>query len=404
MYDTAIIGAGLAGLTTAALLARGGERVLVLDKSRHLGGRARTSADAGYRLNFGAHALYCRGHARRILDDLGVPYTGRKPPLSGLALTGDGEASLPLTPWSWLTTPLLSATQRSELARQFVRLATANPETWRGRSQRDYLAPIADERVRQVLLALFRVATYGNAPTRFDAGATLEQVQLALWGVLYLDDGWQTLVDGTAAVARACGAEIRTGVRAQDLDAIPARSLVIAASPKVAAALTGSDALARFAASAIPVHAACLDLALSMPAGPDSLAMGLDHATYLSVHSVTAALAPAGGSVVHALAYLGQGEAREPRAELEALLDRTMPTWRQHLVHQRYLPHMTVTHAMPAAATGGLGGRFAHQVPDRPDTYVVGDWVGSRGMLADAALASAEIVAEHLLRAAREAA
>ena len=89
---------------------------------------------------------------------------------------------------------------------------------------------------------------------------------------------------------------------------------------------------------------------------------------------------------------------------LEALLDRTMPTWRQHLVHQRYLPHMTVTHAMPAAATGGLGGRFAHQVPDRPDTYVVGDWVGSRGMLADAALASAEIVAEHLLRAAREAA
>ena len=404
MYDTAVIGAGLAGLTTAALLARRGQRVLVLEKSEQLGGRGRTSARDGFHFNLGPRALYCRGEARRILDDLGVKYTGSKPPLGGTATTAVGDHPFPVSPLSWLTTDLFSASERASLARQLIRVGTASPRDWSGKSVTEYLDPIHSARVRQTLQSLFRLTSYANDPDRFDAGAALHQLKLAAHNVLYIDGGWQVLVDGLAEVARSHGAEIRTGERVCSLENIDARDVVIAGSPAVAASLSNSAELERFAASAVPAHAACLDIALSELPNPRTFALGLDCATYVSAHSATARLAPQGGAVIHALAYLREGQSRDPRAELEDQLDRIQPGWRSVTLHQRYLPKMVVTHALPTARDGGLRGRFGPAVPDVPGVFVAGDWVGPRGLLADAALASAEQVAEHLLVRAQEAA
>jgi len=51
---------------------------------------------------------------------------------------------------------------------------------------------------------------------------------------------------------------------------------------------------------------------------------------------------------------------------------------------------MTVAHAMPRAEEGGLAGRPGVKLDGRPGVFLAGDWVGARGMLADAAAASAE--------------
>jgi hypothetical protein len=65
---------------------------------------------------------------------------------------------------------------------------------------------------------------------------------------------------------------------------------------------------------------------------------------------------------------------------------------------------MLVTPALPAAANGGTAGRPGPAVPGTDDLYVVGDWVGPHGMLADASLASARQAASSILqRAARPA-
>ena len=55
--DVAVIGAGLSGLAVATYLARAGRRVLVLEKSKEPGGRARTLVKHGFHFNLGPHAL-----------------------------------------------------------------------------------------------------------------------------------------------------------------------------------------------------------------------------------------------------------------------------------------------------------------------------------------------------------
>src|SRR5215212_3596905 len=70
--DVAIIGAGAAGLTAAALLAKEGKRVAVLEASRWLGGRGMAVPDEGFKLNLGGHLLEDSGSGiTKILEYVG---------------------------------------------------------------------------------------------------------------------------------------------------------------------------------------------------------------------------------------------------------------------------------------------------------------------------------------------
>ncbi|HEY7801792.1 MAG TPA: FAD-dependent oxidoreductase, partial [Dehalococcoidia bacterium] len=76
--DVVIIGAGVSGLATGALLAKAGHRVTVLEKGNQPGGRAYTYEDKGFTLNYGPHAIYRpqTGVLAEILRRLDVPAFG----------------------------------------------------------------------------------------------------------------------------------------------------------------------------------------------------------------------------------------------------------------------------------------------------------------------------------------
>ena len=128
----AIAGGGLAGLATAALLARSGNRVTLFERSHELGGRAATSEHHGYFHNRGPHALYLGGAAAQVLAELDVSYTGRSPDLSGVAVRNGRAYTLPTSAKSMLTTRLFGVRARLEAGRQLLALRRVDPSDHRG--------------------------------------------------------------------------------------------------------------------------------------------------------------------------------------------------------------------------------------------------------------------------------
>ncbi len=404
-----VVGGGLGGLTAAALVARAGVAVTVCERAPALGGRAATHVRDGFHLNLGAHALYLGGAAARELAALGLPLAGGTPP-GGWGLVGNELHTLPTGAVSLLSTGLLSFAAKRRAARLMARLGRIDTAPLAGVSVAEYLAREAPEPdLRQFLGGVIRVSTYCADFDTLSAGAAIAQVASAVApGVRYLDGGWQSLVDGLAAAARAARATIVTDAHVDaiaDIDAhgrravvlrdgrrVDADAVIVCASPALAASLVPKSAsLAACARAAHPARVACLDVALaSLPRPRSRFALGIDRPLYFSVHSGAARLAPGDGAVVHLMRYLdGSAADADAESDLMALCDRMQPGWRDRVVERRFLPRMTAAHDVPRAAAGAFAARAPVAVADAPGVYVAGDWVGPDGMLADAVVGSA---------------
>lgn len=416
-WDAVVVGGGLAGLTAATYLARGGRRTLLLERAGRPGGRAATQVEQGFHLNLGPHALYLGGPATSVLTELGVPHAGGEPPAGGLAVSAGRAYTLPAGPLSLVTTGLLGWSGKLEALCLLARLPRLDPAPLDGVSLDAWLErTLTRPEVRALFHALARVSTYVNDPARVSAGLVVRQLQLVLQsGVRYVDGGWQTLVDGLARAAGAAGVEVRPRAAARALEpstagvtvrlddgALEADAVVLAVAPDEARALLPGDAdLARCSEGSAPVRAACLDLALSRLPRPEArFALGIDRPLYFSVHSAAARLAPDGGAVVHAARYL-PGDAGpasdDDLRDVEGLLDLVQPGWRDVVVTRRWLPRLTVVTAAPLARLGGQPSRPGAAATSCPRVLFAGDWVGPEGHLADAALASARAAARAAL-------
>jgi phytoene dehydrogenase-like protein len=422
--EAIVVGGGLAGLAAGTLLARAGARVTLYERSTALGGRAATQEEAGFRLNLGPHALYRGGAAARVLGQLAIEVPGGVPkPSGGHAVTGGVAHTLPAGPISLLTTGLLRLPAKLELARLLGAVGRIDAAALDRVTVRDWLArDVRHPEIRDLLAALFRLATYTNDPDHQSAGTAVRQLQLALAkNVTYVDGGWQTLVDRLRAVAEVAGVRLVPGRRVTRVEhdgavhgvlldggeRVRATRVILALAPDEASALVDGEAQTTVTAwtrSALPVRAASLDIGLAaLPRPRSTFALGIDRPLYLSVHSAVARLAPPGQAMIHVARYLPVGAESDPRSderELESLLDTIQPGWRPHVVARRFLPRLTVMHAMATASMGGTAGRPGPAVPGVRGLYVAGDWVGNEGLLADASLASAARAAELAARVA----
>jgi phytoene dehydrogenase-like protein len=407
-----VVGGGLSGLIASTLVARAGVPVVLLEKSATIGGRAVSRSKDGFIFNLGPHALYRAGHLRKTLQALGVDVRGAVPGANGgFVLLGGRRHTLPAGLTSLVTTGALTLHGKFELARVQARLPSIDTASIQHETVASWFdTHVADAGVRGLLQMLVRVTTFTNDPERQSAGAAIEQLQLALRAsVLYLDGGWQTIVDGLRQAAVESGVHIIQGAHAVALDRSAERIVeavrfvngaAIGASAVILGGAPGDvDLLAdtRFgAALPPPIRVATLDVALrSLPKPNATVAFGVDAPLYFSVHSTIAALAPAGGAMIHVSKYLRPGETagREVEIELETLMDTMQPGWRDRLVFRQYLPSLTVAHAEVTAAMGGVIGRPSSRPTAFDNVWIAGDWVGPHAQLSDAAAASAAAAA-----------
>lgn len=285
---------------------------------------------------------------------------------------------------------------------------------------------IHDKNLADIIKAILRLNTYANDPDIQSVGSALHQLYLAsVGGTIYLDGGWQTLVDGLLKAAKDNKARIVMGKKAirvegrrtegssssssewlvtlSDKTQVSAKTVVIAAGPKDAYSLFNDnerpEALSKAAKETKPIRMACLDVALSSLPDKDALfALGVDRPLYFSVHSAYAKLAPEGGALIHVAKFLGSSiepKPKEDQQELEGMLDLLQPGWRDVLVKRRPLPNMVVSNALVTAAAGGLAGR--HDVKIADNLYIVGDWVGKEGLFSTPSFASAKRAAQLIL-------
>lgn len=381
MQSYIVVGGGLAGLCAANALADAGHRVKVLEQSERLGGRAITQSDRGYLLNLGAHALYRGGRAHQVLRDWKIPFQGRSPDITvrSWLVDADRKYTLFADTKGLLRTRLFSLFEKLEAARLLGLMVSGNSRP-AGSMAQWIEARARSARVREFAAAFVRVSTYTADLDDLSASAALAQFRLARnSGVLYLDGGWQTLIDGLAARARALGVEIRCGEPVDRLEDLDAEGVILAVAPRMVEEIAGKAMPALH-----PVRLACLDLGLrKLPEGGARFALAIDRPFYLSVHSEAARLAAPGQALVHIGKYLGNG-AGGSREELESFADQLIPGWRAEAELVRYLPNMTVTHAIAAKE-----GRPDVDAAGLDGVALAGDWVGPEGMLADAAVASA---------------
>jgi hypothetical protein len=378
-----VIGGGLGGLAAAALVARSGRSVVVHEQRGRLGGRATTDDRRGYRFNQGPHALYLGGEAAAVLRDLGVPTPGRTPASNGTRMALGGDLFLaPGGVGSLLRTRIIGLREKLELASLMTRLPRLASAEFAERTVNEWLDELTDrDRVRALLHAIVRLTSYTNAPDQLSAEVAIRQVQLGLGsGVRYLDGGWERLVERLAGVVMDNGGEIRCD---DAMDLVPDAAAVIVAvgGPAQTAAVTGYPYRGGVAA-----EAAVLDIALAQ-APTHRFVIGVDEPVYLSDHGSPDGMCPPGGASVSLAQYLAPGD-QPDRGLLESFADRAGIA-ASHILDERYLHRMTTVSAIATAASAGFAGRPPVAVPDRDGVFVVGDWVGPTGHLADAVLASA---------------
>ena len=408
-HDVVIAGGGLAGLAAAVHAARGGLHVALIERAAAPGGMARSSDLGGVHVNMGPRALY--PPAARLLDELGIACPGGMPPLTGYALRDGALHSMASGIGGLLAPPLFSESSARAAGQALGALAGSDRDALARVTLEAWIAERGlDEHASQFLRALVRIASYIDAPDLMSSAAAAQQLADSAAGVRYVDGGWQTIVDGLLRAASDARVDLVfrsratkvlhddagvAGMALEDGREIVAPAVILAVAPDEARDLL-RPAGAPVPAT-VPVQAAVLDVTLrSLPNAEGGYLVALDRPLYLSVHSLVARFGPAAETVIHVARYLHPHEtpdASETRAELEWLLDEMQPGWRDVLLHARFLQHMTVTHALPAAGTEGMPGRPSVAVSGLPGAYLAGDWAGAEHQLAAAALASAKTAA-----------
>jgi phytoene dehydrogenase-like protein len=216
--DAVIIGGGLAGLTVTTFLARAGKSVTLFEQStKEIGGRARTSVFDGFYFNQGAHALYLSDAGAAVLRELGIAYTGGKPPTSRYELIhgkkyrlliGTGSSVVGAKSLETSTENMINQFFNSLNEIDFTKLENVSVQEW-------IEGNVQNVDAVEIIKAFVRLNTYGDDPAIQSAGSVLHQFQISnLGGVMYLDGGWQTLVDGLVAAATNVKARVVMGKKA----------------------------------------------------------------------------------------------------------------------------------------------------------------------------------------------
>ncbi|MFP5116066.1 phytoene desaturase family protein [Bacillaceae bacterium C204] len=416
-WDVVIVGGGLAGYVAANYLSKTNLSILIVEKGKHVGGRARTNKLKQQYLNLGPHALYKKGKAVSILEELGIHLPGKSPKLNGILIENNIEYAAPLSPFELFTTRLLNGKERIEWMAALLKLMNTDPDKLAAQTFQQWVKQVTHSKIVESLLyVLGRLSTYCHAPERVSAKVMVSNMKNAMGGALYLDGGWQTIIDQLHNRAILSGVQVQPHTLVKQID--PAQldhfKLVLSNEEEILAkyviCTTGPHELNEmltekvnsknnFFAQITPIRGATLDVALTKLPNPKRLfALSITDPLYYSVHSTYARLSDdTNSAVLHVFKYHhpdDQIDGTSVKNELEQFLDKLQPGWQQYVITKRFIPNITVNQRLPQI---GDEQKLQRSKTEIPGLYIAGDWASPDAILADGAFSSAKQAAEEII-------
>lgn len=421
-WDIVIIGGGLAGYVAANYLAKSKLSILLLEKGNKSGGRARTNIVNHHYFNFGPHALYKKGKATSILEELDIKLSGKSPKLDCCLIENNQSYHAPFTPLTLFSTRFLKGKERLEWATVLLKLMSTESEVLTPYTFENWVKQTTQsEKVQSLLFLLTKLTTYCRAPERVSAKVVVSQLKLVMKGVLYLDGGWQTIIDQLHNKAVIGGITIQTHTTVKEIhplerenfqlilssdEAINSRYVLSTVGPKeLSQMIVKNEPSPQIDAfNHIPsIQGASLDVALTHLPNPNLLfAMGITEPYYYSVHSHYARLSKDENStVLHVFKYFHPDEQIDTKLvknELQNFLEKIQPGWKKHEIASRFIPKITVNQRLPQIDDEK---RFLRSETDIQGLYIAGDWTSSDHILADAAVYTGKKAAEEMIQTER---
>jgi len=422
-----VVGGGLAGLSAGARLAFHGYAVTLLEKAPRLGGRAITIPLKGFNFNFGAHAIYGRDRSvlRRYERELGLrvdwrPFSPRKVFYD----LGETTTLMPATLQGVLRTRVLDAENKLRFVYQVLKTVTEVERGEEGVPIGEYLRHTATDQVRDLLLTLASANFFTNEAERIPSPLFFQYYRRLFTSarpVSYIGGGWQSIVDGLAAIMEAHGGRVVTNERAHraevegesvaavhgKLGVYRADHYIFCVPPKELVPLFSEtpalpifEEYHRYAPDDVVVYD--IGLQRRMPS-PYTYVFNKGLRAYITdISYYDRTCVPPGGQLLQAVAYLSRTEAEHGGADdkvaaLEALYDKHFPGWREALVAKRVSKRATVQE-IKCIDDQRL---IPVKLYSLANAYFAGDWCQGEGQLSELSFSSAYEVAERIMRGMR---
>jgi phytoene dehydrogenase-like protein len=274
---------------------------------------------------------------------------------------------------------------------------------------------VSDPALREFAVALATINSYTRPARDLSARFLLRHLQRTMFEkdyVGYMSGGWKTMYETFESALTDHGGDIVTGAAVE--------RLIVEGNRVVAALANGQRYEANAFVLTLPPQDAPDIVDEGSPLRDElerwfsrrlrtDLTLVYDVAAdlYFSLHSeVTPDLAPEGGQLLHAMAYLSPEEAPDERLrdgrqeQLVAGLDKYFPGWREATVVQRTLPNARVSPARQTPEQQGAA-RVTARSSSATNLYFAGDARDLPYNLSEISLASAMEVAYLIAKEAR---
>ncbi len=195
--DVIIIGAGIGGLATAALLANAGCSVIVVEKSKRIGGRAACFEKDGFVLDNGIHLsrFALKGKCAEVLREIGI--TPKFSKFKKILVFQNGKLfPFPKGPISYFRSPFISKNTKIQSLRYLFSVWFKKPSDYENKS---VLEALSGYELEENFLDLTRIFLSSSIACPYIEKASIEEVRRfflhgmksPFFPVGYLKGGWK---------------------------------------------------------------------------------------------------------------------------------------------------------------------------------------------------------------------